>query len=90
MLPDLDRMITTTSDPRNLLLYFLKPRLSDLLYPLPLPRHLLRQLSPPPLHLVQLAADPCLLLSQPLQPISQVLLLSEYLTCASLEKVRVR
>ena len=69
MLPDLDPLITTTSDPRNLLLYFFELRLSDLLYPLPLPRHLLLQLSPPPLHLVQLTPDPCLLLSQPLQPI---------------------
>ena len=79
MIHDLE-LLPTVSDLGSLLLNLLEPLLSDPLYPLPLHGHLLLQLSPPPHHLVQLGPHLRLLFSQLLQPLIQVLLLSEYLT----------
>ena len=73
-------LLPAVSDLGSLLLSFLEPFLSDPLYPLPLHSHLPLQLSPAPPHLVQLGPHLRLLFSQLLQPLIQVLLLSEYLT----------
>jgi hypothetical protein len=79
-------LLLSIFDLGRLLLNFLEPLLSDLVYPLPLHSHLLIQLSPPPHHFVQLAPYLRLFFSQLLQSLIQVLLLSEYLTWSSLSE----
>jgi hypothetical protein len=85
MIHDLE-LLLPISDLGRLLLNFLEPLFSDFLNPLPLHSHLLRQLSPPPHHLVQLAPYLRLFFSQLLQPFIQVLLLSEYLKWSSMSE----